>query len=95
MSQLPASLVASTGANVRIENTCFYDNTLGQLGSPILYLGKDTSLVVNGNQVSGSSGCGLWGEMKQDGTVACNDIAIPTNTTCDATWHAQVFDFDV
>ena len=83
-TQLPGNAIISLGAEVQVENTCFYSNAAGGNGSPIAYYGggEPPVTVLSGNYVEENSwNCDLVSKSATLGSsTSCEPVTADAST---------------
>ena len=90
-SQLPGAMIASLGAEVKVDTTCFLPNQSGQYASPILLEGNPTFDNGADNYVEGNWNCPWVGDLQSDSSIVCGASDPSAATTC----QSSMYEFNV
>jgi len=90
--QFPGSYIASLGAQIQIEETCFTSSSIGQYLSPIMLAGEGEAVdFTDGgdNYVGGTWDCQLVGDFIPGPNVSCG-TSVADATSCQSSIDAFV-----
>lgn len=75
-------MIASLGAEVKVDSTCFLPNQSGPYASPILLEGDPIFDNGGDNYVEGNWNCPWVGDLQSDSTISCGVSDESAAATC-------------